>query len=79
MLKNLTPQPPDKIIEMIGIYREDPRTDKLDLGVGAYKDEAGKTPVMRCVKAAEARLLETQDSKSYVGLLGDLGFVDVMR
>ncbi|MEO1312507.1 MAG: amino acid aminotransferase [Pseudomonadota bacterium] len=79
MLKNLTPQPPDKIIEMIGIYREDPRTDKLDLGVGVYKDEAGKTPVMRCVKAAEARLLETQDSKSYVGLLGDLGFVDVMR
>ncbi len=79
MLKNLTPQPPDKIIEMIGLFRADTRTDKLDLGVGVYKDDAGKTPVMRCVKAAEARLVAEQDSKSYVGLLGDLGFVDLMR
>ncbi|MEM9228107.1 MAG: amino acid aminotransferase [Pseudomonadota bacterium] len=79
MLKNLTPQPPDKIIEMISIFREDQRTDKLDLGVGVYKDDNGKTPVMRSVKAAEARLLQTQDSKSYVGLLGDLGFVEAMR
>ena len=79
MLKNLTPQPPDKIIQMIGQFKADTRTDKVDLGVGVYKDAQGKTPVMRAVKAAEARLLESQDSKSYVGLLGDLGFVDVMR
>ncbi|MEO0386954.1 MAG: amino acid aminotransferase [Pseudomonadota bacterium] len=79
MLTRLTPQPPDKIIEMIALFREDPRAEKVDLGVGVYKDAAGKTPVMRAVKAAEARLLETQDSKSYVGLQGDLGFVDAMR
>ena len=79
MLKNLTPQPPDKIIQMIAMFREDPRDQKVDLGVGVYKDAAGKTPVMRAVKAAEARLVEAQDSKSYVGLLGDLGFVDAMR
>ncbi len=79
MLKNLTPQPPDKIIEMIGMFKADTRTDKVDLGVGVYKDEKGKTPVMRCVKQAEARLLAAQDSKSYVGLLGDLGFVGAMR
>ncbi len=79
MLKNLTPQPPDKIIQLIGMYREDPRTDKLDLGVGVYKDAVGNTPVMRAVKAAEARLVEAQASKSYVGLLGDLGFVSAMR
>ncbi len=79
MLKNLTPQPPDKIIQLIGMYAEDPRTDKIDLGVGVYKDENGKTPVMRAVKAAEKRLLEAQQSKSYVGLLGDLGFVAAMR
>ena len=79
MLENLTPQPPDKIIELMGKFRADPREDKLDLGVGVYKDEAGKTPVMRAVKEAERRLLEGQDSKSYVGLLGDLGFVAAMR
>jgi aromatic-amino-acid transaminase len=79
MFETLSPQPPDRIIELIGLFRADPRAEKIDLGVGVYKDAAGRTPVMRAVKAAERRLLETQDSKSYVGLFGDPGFVDAMR
>ncbi len=79
MFEKLPKAAPDKIIELMGMYRADERTDKIDLGVGVYKDATGKTPVMRAIKAAEARLLETQDSKSYVGLLGDLDFVDIMR
>ena len=79
MLENLKEQAPDKIIELIALYAADTREGKLDLGVGVYKDASGKTPVMRAVKAAEARLLETQESKSYVGLLGDLSFVDAIR
>lgn len=78
MFETLQDQPADKIMELMGIYAADPRTDKLDLGVGVYKDASGKTPVMRAVKAAEKRLLETQASKSYVGLLGDLSFVEAM-
>ena len=57
MLETLKPVPPDKIIEILNLFRADPRTDKLDLGVGVYKDAQGRTPVMRSVKAAEARLL----------------------
>ncbi len=64
MFETLKPTPPDKIIELMGLYQADPRTDKLDLGVGVYKDAAGRTPVMRAVKAAEARLLEEQETKS---------------
>ena len=79
MLENLKEQAPDKIIELIGLYAADEREDKLDLGVGVYKDAAGNTPVMRAVKAAEAKLLAEQDSKKYVGLLGDLSFVDAIR
>ncbi len=79
MLENLKEQAPDKIIELIGLYAADERAGKLDLGVGVYKDAAGKTPVMRAVKAAEARLLDQQESKSYVGLLGDLSYVDAIR
>jgi aromatic-amino-acid transaminase len=79
MLGNLTPQAPDKIIELMAMFRADPRPGKLDLGVGVYKDAAGKTPVMRAVKAAEKRLLETQETKTYLALLGDLGFIDAMR
>ncbi|MFT3973963.1 MAG: amino acid aminotransferase [Amaricoccus sp.] len=78
MFETLKPSPPDKIIELLEMFRADPRTDKLDLGVGVYKDANGKTPVMRAVKAAEKRLLDAQDSKAYVGILGDLDFVRAM-
>jgi aromatic-amino-acid transaminase len=78
MFETLKPTPPDKIIELLELFKADPREAKLDLGVGVYKDAGGRTPVMRAVKAAEARLLAEQESKSYVGLLGDLGFVDAM-
>ncbi len=78
MLETLKPTPPDKIIEILNLFRADPRTEKLDLGVGVFKDAEGRTPVMRSVKAAEARLLKEQDSKAYVGILGDLDFVRAM-
>jgi aromatic-amino-acid transaminase len=78
MFETLKPTPPDKIIELLEIFRADPRSDKIDLGVGVYKDAAGRTPVMRAVKAAERRLLAEQESKSYVGILGDLAFVDAL-
>lgn len=78
MFETLTPPPPDKILALMSLFAEDPRTDKIDLGVGVYKDAQGRTPIMRAVKAAEARLLAEQATKSYVGLLGDLTFVDAM-
>lgn len=71
MLTKLTPQAPDKIIALIGEYRADPRPGKVDLGVGVYKDAAGRTPVMRAVKAAEERLWREEDTKTYKALLGD--------
>jgi aromatic-amino-acid transaminase len=69
---------PDAILGLAVQFRADPRPGRIDLGVGVFRDEAGRTPVMRAVKAAEARLLETQESKSYLGLEGDMGFVERM-
>ncbi|MEM8742695.1 MAG: amino acid aminotransferase [Pseudomonadota bacterium] len=79
MFEALSPPPPDKIIALIGAFRADPRPDKVDLGVGVYKDAAGATPVMRAVKTAETRLLAAQDSKSYKALLGDETFNTALR
>ncbi|TIX75320.1 MAG: aminotransferase class I/II-fold pyridoxal phosphate-dependent enzyme, partial [Mesorhizobium sp.] len=56
----------------------DPRPGKVDLGVGVYKDRDGKTPVMRAVREAEKRLLQSQDTKTYLGLAGDTGFNTAM-
>jgi len=57
------------------MFREDPRTDKIDLGVGVYKDATGNTPVMKAVKDAEALLLASQKTKTYVGQQGDADFL----
>ncbi|KIC40334.1 aromatic amino acid aminotransferase [Ruegeria sp. ANG-R] len=78
MFENLKPQPADKILALMQMYRDDPRDQKIDLGVGVYKNAAGVTPVMRAVKAAEKRILEEQESKSYTGLAGDPAFADAM-
>lgn len=74
MFEKLQPAPADKILALIGLYRADPRPDKVDLGVGVYKDESGGTPVMRAVREAEQRLYREQDTKTYLGLAGDTRF-----
>ena len=74
MFEQLISQPSDKIMELMAQYAEDNRTNKLDLGVGVYKNAAGATPIMRAVKKSEEILLKVQDSKSYVGLIGSIEF-----
>ncbi|WP_373050259.1 amino acid aminotransferase [Thalassovita aquimarina] len=78
MFSNLKEQPGDKILALMQLYKDDPRPQKIDLGVGVYKNAEGQTPVMRAVKAAEKQLWEIQDTKSYVGLAGDPAFGDAM-
>jgi aromatic-amino-acid transaminase len=78
MLEALAPQPADALLGLIKLYNADPRSDKIDLGVGVYRTATGATPVFRAIKAAEARLVETQDSKSYLGPEGDMGFVHAL-
>lgn len=71
MLEALNPQPQDKILQLIAMFREDTRPGKIDLGVGVYKDPTGLTPVMRAVKAAEKKLWEVETTKTYTGLAGE--------
>ena len=71
MLEHLKQQPEDKIIGLMAQYRADPREDKVDLGVGVYKDATGHTPIMRAVKEAEKRLWEAETTKTYTALAGD--------
>tara|TARA_B110000240_G_scaffold89373_1_gene101525 strand:- start:62 stop:1246 length:1185 start_codon:yes stop_codon:yes gene_type:complete len=78
MLSNLTAQPQDKILALMGAYRADPRLDKIDLGVGVYKDATGATPIMRAIKSAEQLLWQVQETKSYVSLAGDPTFSAAM-
>lgn len=78
MFDALKEKPADKILALAQAYREDPRSDKIDLGVGVYKTAEGVTPIMRAVKAAERRLWETETTKAYTALAGDAAFLDAM-
>ncbi len=79
MFEALKSLPPDSLLALIKAYQDDERTGKLDLGVGVYRDDAGSTPVMEAVKSAERILLETQDTKAYLGPEGDMGFVAALQ
>ena len=63
--------PGDPILGLLDAYRADPNPAKLDLGVGVYKDALGLTPIPKAVKLAEQRLIDSEQTKSYIGGHGD--------
>ena len=78
LFDKLQPVSADALLALIGMYRADPRPDKIDLGVGVYRDSTGATPVMRAVKAAEAELVRNQPTKAYIGPEGDQRYTDLL-
>ena len=78
MLTNLQQQPADALLALIKLFNNDPRADKIDLGVGVYRTDDGATPVFKAIKAAEQKLVAEQDSKAYLGPEGDMGFVNAL-
>nr|WP_297474871.1 amino acid aminotransferase [uncultured Photobacterium sp.] len=70
MFEKITAAPADPILGLTDEFKADPRTHKINLGVGIYKNEAGNTPVLATVKKAEAILLAQETTKSYLGIPG---------
>jgi aspartate/tyrosine/aromatic aminotransferase len=79
LFDRLEAQQSDSLLALIGLAKADTRPEKIDVGVGVYRDAAGTTPILRAVKAAEKILLETQETKSYLGSEGDIRFVDLIK
>ncbi|OLQ84841.1 aromatic amino acid aminotransferase [Vibrio ponticus] len=60
----------DPILSLSVAYRNDPREEKVDLGIGVYKSSTGETPIMQAIDLAQQKVVATQKTKSYVGLAG---------
>ena len=71
MFESLKPVGMDPILGLMAAFRADDRANKIDLGVGVYQDDRGRTPVMASVKEAEAQLMTLETTKSYQGIAGD--------
>ena len=67
MFQSLQALPPDPILGLTAKFKTDANPNKIDLGMGVYKDGVGNTPIMKAVKQAEKIILQSQDSKTYVG------------
>jgi aspartate aminotransferase len=74
VFETLKPLPPDAILGIMTLFRADPNPGKIDLSVGVYQDEQGRTPVLPSVKTAEQAVLAAQESKTYVSIAGNAAF-----
>ena len=75
MFQQIERRPPDPILGLSAAYKKDSNPNKIDLGVGVYKDESGNTPVVSAIKKAEQLLWNSEDSKSYIAQAGPEGFL----
>ncbi len=78
LFDGLDDQPLDAMLLLLRQLRDDPRTGKIDLGIGVYGDEAGRTPVMQAVRQAERIGAEAQTTKAYVAAEGDARFIALL-
>ena len=74
VFESLKPLPADAILGIMTLFRADADPAKVDLSVGAYQDEAGRTPVLECVRRAEREIVAGQQTKTYVAIAGNAGF-----
>ena len=79
MFETLSELPPDAILVLIGEHQSDPRDNKIDLGIGVYRDESGQTPILNSVKKAERHVVDTQATKTYLGSGGNHSFNDAIQ
>jgi aromatic-amino-acid transaminase len=78
-LADLPPVLNDSLIALIAMVNAEPRADKIDVGVGVFRDGAGNTPILKVIKEAEQRLHDTQVTKAYLGSAGDKRFAELLR
>jgi len=79
MFEQISAAPPDPILGLTDAYRKDPRPEKINLGVGIYQDEQGRTPVLESVKRAEQWIWQNEPTKEYLGIGGDTRYSDAIR
>src|SRR3954471_9033185 len=79
LFERLEAQKSDSLLQLIALCDADTRADKIDVGVGVYRDSDGSTPILRAVKKAERLLWETQETKAYLGSQGDSRFTELIR
>ena len=78
LFKKIDAAPADPVLALNKKFRADTRTEKMNLGIGVFRDERGTTPIFKAVKEAELRVQASQDTKEYLGIAGNRGFLEAV-
>lgn len=70
MFEHIEAAPADPILGLGEAFKADSRSNKVNLGIGVYKDANGQTPIVKAIKEAEKRLLANENTKNYLGIDG---------
>lgn len=79
MLERVEAAPPDAILGLTAAFKDDPRPEKVNLSVGVFQDDQGVTPLLECVKEAEARLARGATTKSYLPIPGHGDYLSAVK
>ena len=79
MFQHIEKAPADPILGLNEAFKNEPSPNKINLGVGVYKNESGDTPVLDCVKKAETIMLAKEKTKSYLGIQGTDEYVKIVK
>src|SRR3954469_23343121 len=79
MFELIKPAPRDPILGLTESFREDPNPKKINLSVGVYQDNSGKTPILESVQRAGQFVLERQKSMSYLPIDGSRAYAEAVR
>lgn len=79
MFETLQMAPPDPILGLTDSFKADPNPEKINLSIGVFQDEQGRTAILDSVKRAERLILEQESSKSYLPIPGPEAYGVVVR
>ncbi|MCR8922612.1 aromatic amino acid transaminase [Dasania sp. GY-MA-18] len=79
LFSRFSPTAEDPIFKLLGQFRADQNPQKIDLGIGVYRDENGGSPIFQAVKQSEIIKLDTELEKTYIGPRGDGAYIDVIQ
>ncbi|HJO95208.1 MAG TPA: amino acid aminotransferase [Victivallales bacterium] len=79
MFENIEMAPADSILGLTDAFKKDTSSNKINLGVGVYKDDTGITPILESVKKAEKVIYDQENSKSYLGIAGTEEYGKLVR
>ncbi|EGR32833.1 hypothetical protein IMG5_069750 [Ichthyophthirius multifiliis] len=69
--------PPDPVLGVAEAFKKDSAQNKVNLSVGAYRDDNGKPVILKCVQKASQIIMEKNLDNEYLPIEGNVNFINL--